>query len=356
MKSYQLIGLMSGTSLDGLDVAHVKFQVDEKGKWIQDLLSYYTISYSSQLKEKIKNAHLLGSFQLYLLDKELGEFYAKQVNSFIKKNKISKKSIDAIASHGQTIFHQPEKGITVQIGCGQTLASKTGIKTINDFRKKDVIFGGQGAPLVPIGDFSLFADEAESFLNIGGFTNISFKKEDKIIAFDICPGNLPLNKLANSKELEYDKNGELAKTGEINFFLLNLLNELDFYSSEGPKSLGTEWLEQYFYPLIKFDKDIENNLRTVIEHISYQIAAVLNQHELKSVFISGGGALNLFLVDRIKHYFSGEVIIPNREIIEYKEAIIFAFLGALFLEKKPNCLSSVTGAKKDVIGGVLHLA
>jgi anhydro-N-acetylmuramic acid kinase len=219
-----------------------------------------------------------------------------------------------------------------------------------------VALGGQGAPLVPIGDFSLFSDKAESFLNVGGFTNISFKKDGKIVAYDISPGNLPLNKLANSKGLDYDKNGELAKNGEINFFLLDLLNELDFYKNEGPKSLGTEWLEQNFYPLVKFDREIENNLRTLIEHISYQIAAVLNQENLKSVLISGGGALNGFLIERLKNYYKGQIVIPKKEIIEFKEALIFAFLGVLFLENKPNCLSSVTGASRDVVGGVLHLS
>ncbi len=355
MKSYQLIGLMSGTSLDGLDIVCCKFEFIAD-KWDFELEKFETISYSKELVEKIKSATSLSSFNLFLLDKELGEIYAKSVNDFIEKNKIDKSKIDAIASHGQTIFHQPDKGITVQIGCGVTLASKTGLSVINDFRKKDVIFGGQGAPLVPIGDFLLFSEKADSFLNIGGFTNISFKKDGKIIAYDISPGNLPLNKLANSKGLDYDKNGELAKKGEINFFLLDLLNELDFYKNEGPKSLGTEWLEQNFYPLVKFDKDIENNLRTLIEHISYQIATVLNKENLKSILISGGGALNGFLIERLKNYYKGEIVIPKKEIIEFKEALIFAFLGVLFLENKPNCLSSVTGASKNVVGGVLHIA
>lgn len=355
MKSYQLIGLMSGTSLDGLDVVYVEFSQSEPELWTQKLIHYQTFNYDKTLAKKLKNANLLGSFQLFLLDKELGEFYATCVKKFITSNKIKKNKIDAIASHGQTIFHQPKKGITVQIGCGTTLAEKTGIKVINDFRKRDVINGGQGAPIVPIGDFSLFNKEADSFLNIGGFTNISFKREGKIVAFDICPGNLPLNKLANSKGLDYDENGELARHGEINFFLLDLLNQLDFYKSPFPKSLGSEWLETNFYPLIKFDKDIENNLRTVIEHIADQIAQILNKNELKSVFITGGGALNSFLIERIKHYYNGEIKIPSKEIIEYKEALIFGFLGALFLENKPNCLSSVTGAKKDVIGGTMYL-
>jgi anhydro-N-acetylmuramic acid kinase len=218
-----------------------------------------------------------------------------------------------------------------------------------------VIHGGQGAPLVPIGDFELFNSEAESFLNIGGISNVSFKKNGKITAFDCSLGNLPLNKLAQNKGLTFDKDGVLAKSGEINFFLLDLLNNLPYYLQNGPKSLGTEWLESEFYPLIKFDRDIENNLRTVIEHEAIQISNVLNKNELKSVFITGGGALNNFLIERIGHYFEGKIILPERKIIEFKEAIVFAFLGALYAEKLPNCLKDVTGADQNVSGGILHL-
>ena len=192
-------------------------------------------------------------------------------------------------------------------------------------------------------------------MNIGGFCNISFKSNDNVKAYDICPGNIPLNKLANNKGLSYDKNGEIAKKGEINFFLLDLLNELEFYSQNSPKSLGIEWLENDFYPLIKFDKDIENNLRTIIEHLAIQISKELNNNNIQSVFITGGGAHNLFLIDRIRHYFKGKIIIPTATIIDFKEALIFAYLGLLRIKNIPNCISSVTGAKKDVVGGIIHL-
>jgi anhydro-N-acetylmuramic acid kinase len=356
MKSYHIIGLMSGTSLDGLDIAYVKFTENEQHKKSFQLIKSETIKYPKSLIEPLVNAFQLNALQLMNLDVELGVFYAKSVLTFIKKNNLNKKEIDLISSHGQTIFHQPEKGLTVQIGNGEHLAGLTGIKTVTNFRMKDVVFKGQGAPLVPIGDFDLFASKAQSFLNIGGFCNISFKNEEnKIIAFDICPGNLPLNKLANHKGLSYDKNGELAKTGEINFFLLNLLNELDYYQQTAPKSLGSEWLENHFYPLVKFDRDIENNLRTVIEHIASQISNTLKMNQLTSVLISGGGAHNAFLIERIKHYYKGEIILPSTEIIDFKEAIVFAYLGLLRLNEQVNCISSVTGAKKNVCGGILHL-
>ena len=289
------------------------------------------------------------------LDKEIGRFFGVAINLFLSKNSIQPTSITAIASHGQTLLHQPKNGFTLQLGCGSTIAAITGINVINDFRTRDIIEGGQGAPLVPIGDFGLFQQEADSFLNIGGFANFSYQSNHTIYAYDICPGNLPLNKLAKAKGLEFDKNGDLAQSGEINFFLLDLLNSLDFYSLEGPKSLGTEWLEEFFYPLLKFDKEIENNLRTVVEHTAIQISNVLNSAKLNNVLVTGGGAKNGFLIERIQHYFTGELVIPNAEIIDFKEAIIFAYLGALYLDKRPNALSSVTGAKKNTIGGVFHL-
>ncbi len=355
MRKYEIIGLMSGTSMDGLDIAHVRFEKNKSDEWSYLLLNSETFEYSNELISKLTNATLINVPSFLKLNKELGQTFGDLINQFLHKYQIEKTKIDAIASHGHTTFHQPQNGFTSQIGCGSTISFITGIPVINDFRSKDVIAGGQGAPLVPIGDLLLFNKTADSFLNIGGISNISFKVNNQMIAFDICPGNLPMNKLVQSKGMNYDKNGELAKSGEINFFLLDLLNRLEYYEQHHPKSLGTEWLENSFYPLIKFDKDIENNLRTVIEHVSFQIASTLNQNNLKSVFITGGGAKNGFLIERLKHYFKGQVIIPEEQIVDFKEAIIFSFLGALYLDKKTNTLSSVTGASKNVIGGVYHV-
>ncbi len=353
MKRLEIIGLMSGTSLDGLDVAHVMFDfTNQKVRF--DILNTGHYPYEKELKTELDNALNLGLSAIEVLNKELGNFYAQCVNHFIAKNKIDHSKVDAIASHGQTILHQPVNGYTLQIGCGTTLAVKTKIKVINDFRTKDIILGGQGAPLVPIGDFDLFDGEADAFLNIGGFCNISFKPKNQVIAFDICPGNLPLNRLANSKGVEYDKNGEIAESGEINFFLLDLLNSLDYYSQNGPKSLGLEWLEESFYPLLKFDKEIESNLRTVTEHIATQISSVLQKNGIKRVLLSGGGTKNQFLVKRIQSYYDGEIILPKEELIDYKEALIFAYMGALYLKNKPNTITSVTGASRACVSGVLH--
>jgi anhydro-N-acetylmuramic acid kinase len=353
-KHYEIIGLMSGTSLDGLDIAHVKFNFHNDESVGFELLNAETITFSESIHQKLNAATTSSISAILQTDKELGVFFADSVNNFISRHGIDKSKIDAIASHGQTLFHQPENGFTYQIGCGSSLAYHTQIPVINDFRTRDVIAGGNGAPLVPIGDFMLFEKEASAFLNIGGFCNISFRMDSEIIAFDCCPGNLPLNKLVNSKGLSYDANGEIAASGSINFFLLDMLNSLDYYHHSGPKSLGTEWLEEKFYPLLKFDKEIENNLCTVVEHIAYQISSILNENKLESVFITGGGVKNNFLIDRLSHHYNGKIIIPEQDIIDFKEAIIFGLLGSLYLENKPNNVPTVTGASKPVVGGVFH--
>jgi anhydro-N-acetylmuramic acid kinase len=355
MSRYEIIGLMSGTSLDGLDIAHVSFENTNGECFVHRVLNTSQSALPEELRQDLINIAELSPQNIYILDKKIGKFYAEAVNEFIELKRIDRTKINAIASHGQTIFHQPQNGFTVQIGCGSTIAFHTGIPVVNDFRTKDIIAGGQGAPLVPIGDFELFKDSAEAFLNIGGFSNVSFKENGIIKAFDICPGNLPLNKLVHAKGLSYDKDGEIARSGDINFFLLDLLNSLDYYKNSGPKSLGTEWLEEHFYPLLKFDKEIENNLRSVVEHIAIQITNILNQFNIQRIMVSGGGAKNTFLIERIDHYFKGTILIPDEETIEYKEAIIFAFLGALYLHKRPNTIPSVTGAERAVIGGTLHL-
>lgn len=353
--SYNLIGLMSGTSLDGLDICYANFQFTEN-KWSYNVLHTETVTYPEVLLNQLKNAMNLSGLDLFLLDKQVGDFYGKSINQFIEKNQLDKSTIDAIASHGQTIFHQPEKGLTVQIGCGESIAVTTGIKTINDFRKKDVLYGGQGAPLVPIGDLLLFSKNADAFLNIGGFANFSKLQVDgSVLAHDICPANIIINYFTRKIGLEYDKDGEIASKGSIDQELLNQLNELDLYYQKQPQSLGWEWIEKEMLPLLlRSTCSIEDKIATVTEHAAIQISNRLNASSSKSVFITGGGAKNHFLVNQIKTYFQGDVIIPPITIIDFKEALIFAFLGVLFLENQPNCVPSVTGASKAVVGGVLH--
>ena len=346
-KKNRIIGLMSGTSLDGLDIVYVEF--DKRN--YKNFKIYYTetISYSKSWKDALAKAINRSDKELKDLDIEYGKLIAAKVKGFISENNIQ--TIDFIASHGHTILHEPEKGITLQIGNGQIISDSTKQKVVCDFRTQDVQFGGQGAPLVPIGDAFLFS-QYDACLNLGGFANISFKENNKRIAFDICPVNIVLNFYVNKLGLEYDDKGQIASTGEINIELLEQLNVLSYYKKSYPKSLGLEWVQSTIFPLID-SKDLKYStiLKTFCEHVAIQIAN--STKKSSNLFITGGGVFNEYLIERIKQYSNLEVIIPDDQIINYKEALIFAFLGLLRLDNQVNCLSSVTGAKKDHSSGVI---
>ncbi len=352
MSLYTMIGAMSGTSIDGLDLALCEIESQPNDQYSYKILKAKTFEYPDDILELLKTSKTLPATQLFELDKLLGKHYATSINFFVNDANIRRGSIDSIASHGHTIFHQPDKGYTVQIGCGATIAKETGIPVINDFRQNDIIAGGQGAPLVPLGDQLLFQNRAQGFLNIGGFTNISIPGKETI-AFDICPGNLPLNNIAQELGFEYDNNGELARSGELDNQVLEKLNTLDFYHQKAPKSLGTEWLDEIFSPLLNEIHDPKNRLHTCINHITDQIARVCQFNQIEKLFVTGGGAFNSFLIEQLQQR-GIEVIIPSEEEVNFKEALIFAFLGVRFLEGKHNCLASVTGASTNVRGGTLH--
>lgn len=344
---------MSGTSLDGLDIACVHFSGTEDALTFT-LEAAETVSLPPDIKENLLHIETLSPRAIFKLNQVLGRFYADAVNAFVQTFSLEKTHIDAIASHGQTIFHQPEDGYTVQLGCGSTLAYHSGLPVINDFRSLDVAAGGQGAPLVPIGDQLLFGTHADAFINIGGFTNISFKSNKHILAFDVCPGNLPMNNYARKLGKEYDAGGEIAATHEADPEVLYTLNNLPYYILDGPKSLGTEWLDSNFYPCIPTGITPEIAIATINEHMAHQLATVLEKHNLKRAYITGGGALNTTLINHLKARYSGEVIIPSADIIHFKEAIIFALLGFRFLNQQFNSIASVTGASENVCGGALH--
>ena len=350
MDKYKVIGIMSGTSLDGLDIAFCRFKL-EKGKWSYKINCAKTVKYTSDFKKLLSRKTKVGSLKLLSADKQFGNFIAKEANKFIRKNKLKP---DFISSHGHTIFHQPEKGLTFQIGSGRVIADKTGFPVVCDFRTLDVALGGQGAPLVPIGDKLLFS-EYEACLNFGGFANISFEKNNKRIAFDICPVNIVLNHFAKKLGKEYDKNGMLSSKGNLNTELLKNLNSLEFYSRKAPKSLGKEWVNQFFNPILNGNP--KNILRTVCEHISTQVSETINtslDNKKKKVLVTGGGAYNNFLIELIKEKSNAQIIIPDKNTIEFKEALIFGFLGVLRLRGEINTLCSVTGASKDSSGGVIY--
>ena len=344
---YFIIGLMSGTSLDGIDLVYVQFH--KKDYKYFKILAADTISYKDDWKEKLQTAIHFSKGKLLKLDTEYGELLGAEINVFINKNKI--KNIDFVASHGHTVLHEPDKGITLQIGNGKKISELTKQKVVCDFRTQDVNLGGQGAPLVPIGDELLFANY-DYCVNLGGFANVSFKENENRIAFDICPVNIVLNYYVQKLGLQYDDKGEIAKKGEINYSLLEKLNTLDFYKKAPPKSLGLEWVQSIVLPIIdEVEKDIPTILRTFIEHSAIQIGKIIFNNE--SILITGGGVFNSFLMRRIEFYSGRKIQIQSKELINYKEALIFAFLGLLRVENQVNCLRSVTGAKKDHSSGVI---
>lgn len=350
-----VIGIMSGTSLDGLDICCAKFNHTDQGFHYQFIVSK-TYSYSDSWNDKLATAIQMNETELSELDKDLGTFIAKLTEIFIAEHGLKGK-VDLVGSHGHTVFHQPAKGITVQIGAGEEIANQLNLPVINDFRIKDVQLGGEGAPLVPIGDKFLFPTY-QSCLNLGGIANISFDKNGERLAFDISPANLPLNKLIqDSFDSKFDRDGEIALTGTIIPGLLKELNQLSYYTDLPPKSLGIEWLNDNFYPLVDEHKDeaTAHLLRTVVEHETEQISVILNDNNLESCLVTGGGALNSFFMEQLSEKTSCQLIIPELELVEFKEALIFAFLAYLNRNNQINTLSSVTGAREDSIGGILHL-
>ncbi len=343
----RVVGLMSGTSLDGVDLVLAEFNPKNYKYTIEVCKTY---PYGAFWFDKLKESIHLSEAVLKVLDKEYGDYLGKLINSFLKETGNSN-AVDFIASHGHTIFHKPDEGYTLQIGNGQNIADKTKLKVVCDFRSQDVALGGQGAPLVPIGDAILFSDY-EACLNLGGFANISFEERSERIAFDICPVNTVLNFYAKKLGKEYDDKGQFALSGKLNKSLFEKLNQLSYYSEKSPKSLGIEWVNQYIFPLINsFEISEYDILRTFTEHISKQILDIVK--DKKSLLITGGGAYNDFLINLLKANFLGKIVVPNPTIIDYKEALIFALLGLLRLQEKNNCFQIVTGASKDHSSGVI---
>jgi anhydro-N-acetylmuramic acid kinase len=351
-KEYLVIGLMSGSSLDGMDLALCSFS-EGKDRMNYRLLAAETVAYPYYMKEKLDDALHISTQDLHNLDQELGEFYASHLNLFMQKHDIKP---DLIASHGHTVLHQPDKGITMQIGDGDVIARKTRVRVVSDFRIQDVSKGGQGAPLVPVGDRDLFS-EYEFCLNLGGIANISFDSNGNRIACDICPCNMATNTLSRWIGIEYDNHGALAASGEVNTDLLARLNKLAYYKKDPPKSLGKEWFLRQFLPEIRTTKlTIEDALRPVNEHISDQVAGFINNHAGKEsrVLATGGGAYNKYLMDLIRNKISSSLVIPDNQLVDFKEAIVFAYLGLLRILDRVNVLASVTGARSNTSAGIIN--
>lgn len=345
---------MSGTSLDGLDLAYCHL-TEENGKWDFDIIKTKSVSYSTELKLELKDAIHLDDVAHTHLHYEYGEWLGSQSKTFIEQEGLD---VDFISSHGHTSHHQPDKGITFQLGHGQRLADVSGQKVVCDFRVKDVGLGGQGAPLVPIGDHHFFS-KYDFCLNLGGISNVSFDYSGKRIAYDIGLANMPLNHIVQKIGMEYDENGNLARTGKLNQPLFDALNQLDYYKLDFPKSTGYEWFIGAVLPVLNATEMSDADaLHTFIHHNCFQIAEALSRHTQKqenTIFVTGGGAYNAFFMETLQEHLgsSFSVKIPSHTLIGFKEAVVFALMGALRLKNKTNVLSAVTGASEDSSSGVI---
>ncbi len=350
-ENYNVIGVMSGTSLDGVDLAHIHFSI-QNGKWSFEIFENETVPYNPEWISKLKTAVDFSESELTKLNFDYTLLLGNIIYGFISKNNIE--NLDAVCSHGHTILHQPQNGFTLQIGNLPEISEIVNQTVICDFRVQDVKFGGQGAPLVPIGDRILFSNY-DYCLNLGGFSNVSFEENAMRIAFDISPVNTVLNFYANQLGFDYDDKGKISKTGNVNEDLFSELNSLGFYSKSYPKSLGFEFVKQTVLPMIENHSiSTEDKLRTFTEHIAFQVAAALTNKSGR-ILITGGGAYNDFLIERMRFYLPEiSVVIPDKKVLEFKEALIFALLGLLKLRGEVNVLSSVTGALRDHSSGIIY--
>jgi len=371
---YRALGLMSGSSLDGLDIAFVHLH-ESAGKWSFEIVKACCYEYDAHWGKKIRSSINLNALEYQMLHAAYGHYLGEQVNRFINENDLQYQ-VQLIGSHGHTTFHVPENRMTAQLGDGAAIAAVTGINVVSDLRAMDIALGGQGAPIVPIGEKLLF-NEHDFFLNIGGIANISHQKNEQFIAFDVCPANSILNRLANEAGKEYDAGGAMAAIGNIDLQLLEKLNAQEYYGHGYPKSLSNNFGVEIIYPLIQGSElRIDDSLRTYVEHIADQIYNALKSLILLSnnlvtasadykpqttnhkLLVTGGGAFNTFLIERLRyrlHELNVEIATPDENIIKYKEALIMALIGVLRWREENNVLGSVTGAIRNSIGGAIWM-
>ena len=346
MKQFKVIGLMSGTSLDGLDIVYVNFRHDKF--WKYEIINSKTYKYEEKWNNCLENISKEEINSIARIDSDYTKLLSEYILDFI--NEFSIKNIDLVSSHGHTALHQPSNSLTYQIGNLSILAKYINQKVVCDFRVQDIELGGQGAPLVPVGEKYLFP-EYNTFINLGGFANITKRIKNNLIAFDICPINIVFNHLSRILKLKYDDKGNIASTGNMNKDFYNYLQKLNYYRKDPPKSLGVEWVRNHIFSILKNFNNIpiKDLMNTFSNHFAFQIARNIGDQD--KVLITGGGAYNDYLIDRIKNLTNSEITIPDPNIIEYKEALIFSFLGLLRVLEINNCYSSVTGAKKDHCSG-----
>ncbi|HMH34834.1 MAG TPA: anhydro-N-acetylmuramic acid kinase [Puia sp.] len=370
---YKVIGLMSGSSLDGLDIVYAHFH-ETAAKWSYEIQRSACYTYSREWSDRLKNSNSLSAYEYQLLHVEYGHYIGQEVNRFIQENNLSYQ-VQFISSHGHTSFHEPKRKMTAQLGDGAAIAAETGIHVINELRAMDLALGGQGAPIVPIGEQALLGDH-HFFLNLGGIANISAhlpapaeatEEKERFIAFDICPANRILNMLSQETGKDFDLNGAMAAAGSVNHSLLVKLNQFPYYALPYPKSLANDFGIKEVYPVIHDQEDsVQNKLRTYVEHICVQVVHAISmilqqQKQLPSplkLLATGGGAHNEFLMARLRDVLKNldiELMVPDQTLVDYKEALIMAFIGVLRWREENNVLSSVTGASRDSIGGALWI-
>lgn len=352
---YTAVGLMSGTSGDGLDLAVCGF-TDWGEKWAYQIQKATTLPYPEAWQQKLSMAHELSGHDLALLDLEFGKYCGCQVLDFLAD--VDEKPL-LIASHGHTIFHQPDLGLTKQIGHGAAMAAVAGLPVVSDFRVADVALGGQGAPLVPVGDQLLFG-EFSFCLNLGGIANLSTRQDGAVLAYDVCACNMALNALAQRLDQDYDAFGALAASGRCLPELLQTLDDHAFFAQPAPKSLGREWvMGSWMEALRQSDAPVPDLLHTVCEHIAGQLGNAVRSFDAPKhsrVLVTGGGAFNRWLMQRIRLQ-TPEVdwVVADDQLVAFKEALIFALLGLLRWLERPNVLASATGSAKDHSAGMVAL-
>lgn len=356
---YKVIGLMSGSSLDGLDIVYT-FLEETRGQWKFDIQEAECIPYDEHWTAQLKHAQFLDVPDYLRLNTAYGRYIGEQVNSFIEKHNLQH-NIHFIASHGHTVFHEPARGTSTQIGDGATIAAVTGLPVISDLRNMDVALGGQGAPIVPIGDKLLFGN-FDYWLNIGGIANMTVRNGDALLAFDVCPANQALNALAEREGKAFDYEGELARRGKVLSDIMSQLSTQPYYKQPAPKSLSNEMAKELVFPtLLQSSRDNKDLLRTMVEHICEQVAAAASQYPTgkeSSMLVTGGGALNNFLVEQLKESLAPlniNAVVPYEQVSKFKEALVMALIGALRWREETNVMASVTGAKRDSISGALWM-
>lgn len=349
---------MSGSSLDGLDIAFVELD-DSGGKWAYDIKQAACVPYPQEWHDKLQGAKQLDAYSYMVLHAAYGRYIGEAINTFIDVHNLHHQ-VQLIASHGHTVFHDPANKMTAQLGDGAAIAAVTGINVVSDLRAIDVTLGGQGAPIVPMGEKLLWADTSY-FLNLGGIANASFKKDDSFIAFDICPANRVLNLLAEQAGKPFDENGDIARSGEVDIDLLVKLNRQEYYRQAPPKALANEFGTDVLYPIVQeASLPLQDAIRTYTEHIAEQVTGAFYDMDVRDgqLLVTGGGAFNGFLVERLQSMLAAlaiEIVVPDANVVQYKEALVMALLGLLRWREENTIMASVTGATRDSIGGAVWI-